>query len=172
MKAAGGAHADRDRWLELSDEALLRECRREAYQASGPGGQKRNRVYSAVRLTHGPSGIAVTAAEHRSAQRNLAAALHRLRRRIALEIRPAGDARPAPGGLPDLRLSPANPRHPRLLATVADALHANGFQAADAARALGLSTGQLVRLLARDTEAWQHVNRQRLDRGLAPLRDR
>jgi hypothetical protein len=168
VSADAEVHAERNRWLELADEALLRDCRRDPYQASGPGGQKRNRVYSAVRLTHGPSGIAVTAAEHRSAQRNLAAALHRLRRRIALEIRPSS---PLPPPSPaETCLGPANPRHPRLLAAVADALHANGFQVAGAARDLGLSTGQLVRLLTRDPEAWQYVNRHRQGRGLTPLR--
>ncbi len=168
MNANAEVHADRNHWLDLTDEALLRHCRRDAFQASGPGGQKRNRVYSAVRLTHGQSGIAVTAAEHRSAQRNLTAALHRLRRRIALEIRPSS---PLPPPSPaETRLAPANPRHPRLLAAVADALHANGFQVAGAARDLGLSTGQLIRLLARDPDAWQYVNRQRQGQGLTPLR--
>jgi hypothetical protein len=161
------AHPDRNRWLELPDDDLLRHCRRDPYQASGPGGQKRNRVYSAVRLTHGPSGIAVTAAESRSAQRNLGIALHRLRRHIALEIR--GSALPPPA-LAELRLSPDNPRHPRLLAAVADALHLCEFRIAEAADALGLSTGQLIRFLARDPETWQRVNAQRRARDLPPLR--
>jgi hypothetical protein len=164
---ASVAAPERNRWLELADDALLRQCRREAYQASGPGGQKRNRVYSAVRLTHTPSGIAVTAAESRSAQRNLAIALHRLRRHIAMEVRGAPLSPPV---LADLRLNPENPRHPRLLAAVADALHGCEFRIAEAAATLGLSTGQLVRFLARDPETWQRVNEQRHARGLPPLR--
>jgi len=161
-----GGGPDR-RWLELTDQELLRQCRRDLYQASGPGGQKRNRVYSAVRLTHSPSGLAATAADSRSAQRNLTTALHRLRRRMALELRDHG--RPPPTAA-DLRLSPDHPRHPLLLAAVADALHASSFQVAPAAAALGLSTGRLVRLLARDPEAWQWVNAERQRRELPPLR--
>lgn len=154
-------------WLQLPDEILLRQCRRDPYQASGPGGQKRNRVYSAIRLIHAPSGLAVTAADHRSAQANLSSALHRLRRRMAFELR--GHGLPPPTAT-DLRLSPGHPRHPLLLATLADALDAAGFGVADAAAALGLSTGRLVRVLARDPEAWQWVNAERHRRTLPLLR--
>ena len=68
-----------------SDEQLLAECDVETFRAGGPGGQHQNKTESAVRLTHRPTGIVVTARESRSQHRNRARALDRLR--AALEER-------------------------------------------------------------------------------------
>jgi protein subunit release factor A len=68
-------------------EALLAECRWEAFTGSGPGGQRRNRKATAIRLTHLPSGITVIAQDERSQARNRAVALERLRRRLELRSR-------------------------------------------------------------------------------------
>jgi protein subunit release factor B len=70
------------RALLLPDRALLAACREEFFVGPGPGGQHRNKTASAVRLTHEPSGIAVTATERRSQARNRSAALARLRERL------------------------------------------------------------------------------------------
>ena len=64
-------------------EQLETEVEVSVYQASGPGGQHRNRTYSAVRLKHIPTGIVVTAADSRSQLRNRKIALERLARRLA-----------------------------------------------------------------------------------------
>lgn len=61
------------------DDQLLAECRVETFSAGGPGGQHQNRTESAVRLTHGPTGIQVVAREERSQHRNRRKALERLR---------------------------------------------------------------------------------------------
>ena len=50
---------------ELTDEQLLHACRVENYRASGPGGQKRNKTSSAVRITHLASGISAIGTESR-----------------------------------------------------------------------------------------------------------
>src|SRR5215475_8810795 len=76
-------------WTNLSDEQLLAECAVDTYRASGPGGQKRNKTSSAVRLRHAASGVLVIAEESRSQHENKARALRRLRRDIALQIREA-----------------------------------------------------------------------------------
>src|SRR5688572_28451772 len=69
------------------DDTLRRDCRWEAFRGPGPGGQKRNKTSSAVRVTHGPSGLSALAAESRSQARNRAKALERLRHRLAVELR-------------------------------------------------------------------------------------
>lgn len=66
---------------------LLRECDVETFRASGPGGQHRNRRDTAVRLTHRPSGIVVTATERRSQHQNKLEALRRLREKLAARSR-------------------------------------------------------------------------------------
>lgn len=68
-----------------SDDQLLAECAVETFRAGGPGGQHQNKTESAVRLTHRPTGIVVTARESRSQHRNRLRALARLR--AALEER-------------------------------------------------------------------------------------
>ena len=65
--------------LALEPEALLAGCDEEFFVAGGPGGQHRNKTASGVRLTHRPTGLAVTATERRSQAQNRSAALARLR---------------------------------------------------------------------------------------------
>jgi len=52
------------------------------FKSSGPGGQKKNKTESAVRIQHLPSGIIVTATESRSQFINRQMALNRLRERL------------------------------------------------------------------------------------------
>ncbi len=71
------------RSLVLPEAALAAECEETFFVASGPGGQHRNKTESGVRLLHRPTGVVVTATERRSQARNRAAALSRLRERLA-----------------------------------------------------------------------------------------
>lgn len=76
--------------LPESDEELLRECEVDTFRSSGPGGQHVNKTESAVRLTHPPTGLVVTAQQERSQHRNKALCLQKLRERVArLNHRPA-----------------------------------------------------------------------------------
>src|SRR5215472_3315452 len=77
----------RRNWAGLSDAQLLAQCAVDTYRASGPGGQKRNKTSSAVRLRHPPSGLMVIAEESRSQHENRARALRRLRQALYLKVR-------------------------------------------------------------------------------------
>jgi protein subunit release factor A len=68
-------------------DELEREVEFTAYQASGPGGQHRNRTFSAIRAKHLPTGIVVTASDSRSQLRNRKIALERLRERLIEHFR-------------------------------------------------------------------------------------
>src|SRR5437773_12544149 len=77
----------RSSWTSLTDAQLLAQCQVDTYRASGPGGQKRNKTSSAVRIRHPPSGLLVIAEESRSLHENRARALRRLRQAFFLKIR-------------------------------------------------------------------------------------
>lgn len=84
--------------IPVEEEGLLAECRVDTFRAGGPGGQHQNRAESAVRLTHRPSGISVTARDSRSQHRNRRTALERLR--AALQDLAASEAPRIPTSLP------------------------------------------------------------------------
>jgi len=69
-------------------ERLEQEVVVETYRSRGPGGQRKNKTETAVRLTHLPSGIAIVATEHRSQAENRKLALERLRERLIQMNRP------------------------------------------------------------------------------------
>ena len=63
-------------------EKLARDCEITAYRSSGPGGQKKNKTESSVRVRHLPTGLVRVGTESRSQTRNRELAYARLRARI------------------------------------------------------------------------------------------
>ncbi len=167
-----------DRLLDLDDARLLAQCDLDTYRASGPGGQKRNKTSSAVRLRHGPTGLIVTASESRSQHENRARALRRLREAIALTQRepldpasgPPAFFRDALSRAPGLRVNPRHDDYYRIIQFVLDLLAAARGSVADAAASVALSTAQLTRFLRCDPKLWTQANRIREEFGRSPLR--
>ena len=157
-------------------EQLWAECDVRRLRRSGPGGQHRNKVETAISLRHLPTGVQAEANERRSQAQNRSLALFRLRVNLALEVRrPCGpDSSPSPlwqsrcGG--GLKASAAHDDFPTLLAEALDVLAALDADPKRAAAALGCTPSQLVRLLKLDSRALALVNRWRRDRQMHALR--
>jgi hypothetical protein len=168
-------------WTELSDAQLLAQCAVDTYRASGPGGQKRNKTSSAVRLRHPPTGLIVIAEESRSQHENRVRALRRLRQALYLKWRVdlSPEALANLTSQPDyavvrdgegrLRLGRKDPRFWPAVGLVLDVLHAVGARVSEAAEKLGISTGNLIDFLQSDEKVWEQANQLRKRFGLKPL---
>ncbi|MBM3286958.1 MAG: peptide chain release factor-like protein [Candidatus Eisenbacteria bacterium] len=66
---------------------LLEECEVTPYRSSGPGGQKKNKTESSVRVRHIPTGIVRIATESRSQSANRLRAIARIQEELARRAR-------------------------------------------------------------------------------------
>jgi hypothetical protein len=166
-------------FVHLDDDALLAQCEVDLYRASGPGGQKRNKTSSAVRLRHQPTGLIVTASEERSQHINKDRALRRLRMAIALHVREPLDRETYQASEvlhscldsdDRLHVGRRDERYCLVVSELLDVLAACTVRVSDTARWIGISTGNLVGFLQADPKLWEQVNRMRGEAGLKPLR--
>jgi hypothetical protein len=179
----------------LPIDQLLRDVEFRTTRGPGPGGQHRNKSDTMVRLTHRPTGIQAQAGERRSLDLNKGEAIFRLRLKLALEIRSTAAATMNPvsdvdllalvepselwrsrvkrGATPNagrLVVSASHDDFPALLAEALDALARLDDDVAKAARALHVSSSQLVKFLGAEPAALAALNERRRARGLAALR--
>ena len=159
----------------LTTEELLSDCRETRTRRSGPGGQHRNKVQTAVVLEHLPTGIVAEGSERRSQLQNRNVALQRLRVKLALSVRSA--AQEAPSDLWQRRtvggrisVSVEHEDFPALLAESLDLLHLLDYDVSSAAARLGVTTSQLVKFLKNEPSALTQVNDSRESQRLTRLR--
>ncbi len=161
----------------LDPEALLRICSERRVRRSGPGGQHRNKVETAVVLKHEPTGIDAEANERRSQPENRQVALFRLRVRLAVEFRTVRLPDAVPSELWKSRcragrvsVNPSHPDFPAILAEALDVLAMCDFDHAVAAASLSCTGSQLVKLLKEERSAFERLNRERVARGMPRLK--
>jgi hypothetical protein len=160
----------------LTDEELFAQCEFDRYRASGPGGQKRNKTDSAVRLRHRPTGLLVTAADSRSQHDNRARAIKRMRAALAFDVRQSTYEAPPPAAILQAKVAgklAVRERDPNFLpayAWVLDVLFEQLGRLAETAERLGISTGGLVKFLETSPDGWQSAMRIRTQFGQKPLK--
>ncbi len=163
---------------QLSLEDLEAECQMRSDRRGGPGGQHRNKVQTAMVISHKPTGCVAEASERRSQVDNRRVALFRLRIALALEVR---TSRPD-GGLVEpsqlwrrrargnrLGVAPVHDDFPAILAELLDALHVCEYDVGQVSKHYSTTGSQLIRLLRSCPPALTAVNAQRLGRGLHKL---
>jgi hypothetical protein len=158
-------------------EQLVKQCQFKRTRRSGPGGQHRNKVETAVVITHLPTAVVAQASERRSQYENRKMAIARLRLNLAIAIR----GQIADGVEPSelwrdrcrgsrITISPNHRDYTSILAEALDWLAHFEFQLPNAAGALGCSASQLVRLIKAENSAFQWVNQKRRELKMGPLK--
>lgn len=177
---------------QLPVDQLLESCEIKRTRGSGPGGQHRNKVETAIVIRHLPSGLEGQASERRSQNANREVAIFRLRVCLAVHFRrdwftemPVSELwlgrtsnrrRPGSSRLESgnsqgkISISPAHDDFPALLAEAMDVIWGEDLDMTNSARRLEVSKSQLLKLLKLEVSAWTKLNSERQSRGLHRLK--
>lgn len=172
-------------FLAASDETLLRQCDIYFCRSTGPGGQHRNKVSSAVRLRHRPTEITAHGDESRSQAENKVMAVKRLRMNIACQLRrPIDRAAELPPHVQECVFVPRGAHAPgvrriqigrkdfrfwHVAAYLLDLLDSFEGRLAEAAAHLGVTTSNLASLLQEDRHLLGAAQIIRKSHGQRPL---
>ena len=172
-------------YLAADDAQLMAQCRQDVYKSSGPGGQHRNKVSSAVRLRHGPTGITAHGDDSRSQHENRLLAIHRLRMNIACQHRRGVDLGAGPPayirectfiarggpveGTRRFQIGVRDHRFWRVAAYLLDLLEAHAGKIAAAAETIGISTSNFAKILESDRHLLAAAQEIRKRHGLGRL---
>jgi protein subunit release factor A len=173
---------------QLTIEELLASCQVRTLRRSGPGGQHRNKVETAVVIEHRPTGVAAEANERRSQQANREVAIQRLRLKLATEIRSLQSPKPnsqdasqeielpAPSEMWKKRvksgrveISSDHAEYPAILAELLDRLLTANWNVSTIAEVFQVTSSQLVKVLRKHPPAMLYLNEQRKLIGLGFL---
>ncbi len=162
---------------QQSIETLLDECSVKRTRGSGPGGQHRNKVETAIVITHDSTGIVGQASEKRSQNQNKDAAIVRLRINLALGVRTDIVEDQITSELwrsrirsRKIQVSVLHSDFPSLLSEALDWTFFHSLEIALAASSLGLSTSQLVKFIKLEPAAFEMINREREKIGMRRLK--
>ena len=156
-------------------DAVLKDCDVTRLRRGGPGGQHRNKVETAVRIQHRPTGTIAEANEHRSQEENRKNAVTRMLMRLALDVRTPPldeDVWRANTHKGRVLAKPTAATGPLLVAHVLNVLCACEWSMPAATKLLGVSTSQVVTFLSGDPQVWAKTNESREAAGLHPLKKR
>ena len=167
----------------LPVEELLADCEVKRTRGSGPGGQHRNKVETAVVIRHKPTDILGQASERRSQHANRTVAIFRLRINLAIGFRTEPKLIDVPSSLWTNRrtnnstqsggkivIGSEHDDFPALLAEALDFVFAEDHDVAAAAKRLSISNSQLLKLIRMEPMAWQRLNEERTKLGLHKLK--
>ena len=157
------------------DLYLLDRCASRRQRRSGPGGQHRNKVETAVVYEHVETGVIGSANEKRSQEANHKTALFRLRINLALAVRCEAsmkaselwNSRVCKGRI---KVNPQHQDFPTLLSEVLDLVVAAKGELQPVSEKLSCTKSQLFKFLKLEPRAAKLVNDIREPRGLRKLK--